>query len=402
MRADERIVSVEYSYYDPFYGAHGNDSYGVTFDTATGTELTLSDIVVDVAGFNATVNNKIDSYYSNAVWEPGADHVSRYDPNDSSSYRFTVGNEGVTVYFESLDFLGVELGEPVIITVTYSENPALFNDNYFNNVGDYIEWWDGQPVCLDFNGDGVCEDLSIEFFIDERELRLYCGQQTITDYQEGLELLGQYIVRRNGIYYVYSHMMMENDYEFIEVFDTNNMTFLGSDMEVSPGYLWDGEVHHKMCLTDPDRMQFFSRMGLISNFYTGYRFYRIGEDGYPEAIDSVFMCNSFYPIRTEVEISCDLVNENGEVIGQTTIPAGTYLVHVRSGGGSYVDFQQVDESEIEIDNYGNGYYSFYMHNSHAIDYNSDIFRLYVEGSSWPRMVNGIAEDTLFSGVQYGG
>ena len=402
IRADERIVSIAYSFYDPYYGAHGDDSYGMTLDTATGAEITLSDVVVDINGFNAIVNSRIDAVYGNAVWEPGADHVSRYDPNDPLSYIFTVGNEGVTVYFECLDILNVTLGEPVKITVTYSENPALFSDYYFTDVGDYIEWWDGHPVFLDVDSDGVADEVSVEFIIDERELRVHLGQQTITDEQEGLYNTSLFIVRKNGVYYVYAFMMMENDYVFLEVFNLLDRVFEGSDVRSTPACIWFDDGYGTSpeqrfpCVTDPDDFVLVSQMYTLSNCYDGYRSYRVGDDGIPEAVENYYQCLSTLVLCPKIDIACDLVDEYGNVIGQAVIPTGTYLFHLRTDNLTYVDFQQVGDN-LEITEYGA-----HLTGLSDPDYTREIYRVYVDRSGWPQLVNGIDENECFDGIAYGG
>lgn len=408
VRADDKLVSVAYMYYNPYYGAHGFDAYGATFDTVTGEQLTLSDVVVDIVGFNAVVNGKIDSLYSHDVWELGADHTSGYDPNDANSYRFTVGNEGVTLYFEPLDFLIVELGYPVEITVTYAEYPSLFSDYYFSGVGDYIEIWDGHQICIDVDGDGATDALTVEFYPDDRELRVSKNQQTITDNHEGLEKTDLYLVRKNGIYYLYAFMMMESDHEFLELFNLRDLLFVNSDMFSSPGSIgfsssedWSVIERLYSCITDPERFCLLSSGYLISNFYSKYQFYHVGDDGAPIENDDVYNCVSNTVLRSKIDIESDLVNENGEVIGSTTIPSGTYLVHVRTDGETYVDFQQIPEAIVQTSDYGSGY-TFTTSSSSSLNSNSEIYRVYVNSSDWPRLINGIDESDCFDGIMYGG
>ena len=70
-----------------------------------------------------------------------------------------------------------------------------------------------------------------------------------------------------------------------------------------------------------------------------------GDDGIPVMTDDYYWFIVNFVLLTKRDISCDLVNEAGEITGQEIIPAGTYIGAIRSDGNSFIDFCQVSESD---------------------------------------------------------
>ena len=396
IRSDSRIVSVYYDYYSFPFGPHDDDIHGVSFDSQTGSELALNDVIIDIEGFNSVVREKIDSEYSDSLYDPGSDYLSGYDPSDPESYLFTVGNESVTVYFDPQAFMYGAAGEPLTVTVTYAEHPELFSEYYFADVGDYIEYWNGSPISLDIDGAGACETLSLwidppEFEFGYYGLTLNCDDRSFTSDGIALEINKYYIVRRSGSYYLYVFGTVENDYSTFDVLSLDGFVRIGDQIT-------DGQYG---TFTDPDNLLLSGKLDIFSTSWA-YWTSSIGDDGIPVMTDDYYWFIVNFVLLTKRDISCDLVNEAGEITGQEIIPAGTYIGAIRSDGNSFIDFCQVSESDVEVYMYGPDYQYYEVSDSYEVDTGADLYRIYEDESAYPRLVNGIDENECFDGLVYGG
>ena len=82
MRADAQVISLESLDSSYLGGAHGNYYYeGTTFDTMTGEELKIQDIVTDMPSFRLQATKDIDKYlqenYSDGLFEDYQDKIGR-------------------------------------------------------------------------------------------------------------------------------------------------------------------------------------------------------------------------------------------------------------------------------------------------------------------------------------
>lgn len=109
-----------------------------------------------------------------------------------------------------------------------------------------------------------------------------------------------------------------------------------------------------------------------------------------------------FALKTLREVSCDFVDEKGDVKKSGSIPAGVYLCMVRTDGNSWADFQIVDESLIDLDQEWE-HYPLKGEESYKYDPKKETMRVYLESTDeYYRNIDGVSEDEVFGGILYAG
>lgn len=112
-RADERILSLVYSYYEFTGGVHGNYvDRAYVFDSETGEELTLDKLTTDFDAFTAFMVQYMVEKAENEAY-----YSERIDPNTLAREQYSAafgallregswyfGSEGLTVFSDAYEF----------------------------------------------------------------------------------------------------------------------------------------------------------------------------------------------------------------------------------------------------------------------------------------------------------
>lgn len=133
MRADAQVISLESL--DNWYmgAAHGEYYYyGTTFDTETGEELEIQDIVSDMGAFRRQATTDITKYlqenYGDLLFE-GYQDVVEHIWEGGASFNFYLNESGIMVIFNPYDVGPFALGA-VTVPLPYSSYASLLNPNY--------------------------------------------------------------------------------------------------------------------------------------------------------------------------------------------------------------------------------------------------------------------------------
>ena len=155
-----------------------------------------------------------------------------------------------------------------------------------------------------------------------------------------------------------------------------------------------------MAFTDPSHFHLGKRTDLFGTG-TVYRAYSVGKDGYPVPEELYFFSSASRAVRALQDIPCSLVDKEGNVIGNGTIPKGSYLRLLRTDNASICDLQIVDNSCVTPQ--GESDWRYYLLNQPVMpDYDAEIYRIKIDASHFPAKINGIDEDSLFQGIIYAG
>ena len=289
-----RADSVAVSYLSDSSLVYGkiNDRYlnGTTYDTETGSQLMISDVIRDMSKIPAIVRKELQSHMWNGDFssDTAVEEYFRDTPEDG--IRWTLDYNGVTIYFA-----GGEIADPgeghLAATVTFAEYPELFHEKYMAIPESYIvELPLKHPFYTDLDSDGSLEELNVTPFLHESGL-LYeaFGIYTDTDAQyyyaefsaDTAHRTGgyhpYYVKTADGRHYLYifaeGSELASNDME-LRVIDVTGGRFKEvGDMHIAPGYI---PVDCSCTLTDPDNM-------MLENFETQQETaaYRVGSDGMP-------------------------------------------------------------------------------------------------------------------------
>lgn len=133
MRADAQVISLESL--DNWYmgAAHGEYYYyGTTFDTETGEELEIQDIVSDMGAFRRQATTDITKYlqenYGDLLFE-GYQDVVEHIWEGGASFNFYLNESGIMVIFNPYDVGPFALGA-VTVPLPYSEYASFLNPDY--------------------------------------------------------------------------------------------------------------------------------------------------------------------------------------------------------------------------------------------------------------------------------
>ena len=283
-RADDAVLSV---LYDSYYYNGMNDGsrsfWGGNYDTETGKELHLPDVVTDIDEFAKIVETKLfdtvgaDVFYSDTVIE---DYFKEYGADGT---HWTLEYNGVTVYFDEGEIAGSGFGA-INLTIEFAEYPDLFNKKYTEVPETYIV---GLPInstfCTDLDGDGRNDELTVVDSYDEENnyyatLYIYVADVYYAESFWAYACEPYYVKAADGKNYLYLFTELETQM-YLHVYEmTNSRISKVGEANLSPFYN-DGI---SAVPTDPNSMHFdiFSDEagGGISE---GNDFFSVGFDGIP-------------------------------------------------------------------------------------------------------------------------
>lgn len=378
-RADTQVLSIVESNYTYAGGAHGVSGFSsVNFDVATGEEIALESVVKDLNSLPAVLTTEIlekypdITYWTDTLEETFQKYVTSSETEYVPTFVWTLDYEGVTFYFGNYE-IGSYADGLQVVTIFYKEYPQLLEDGFFTGVSsDYVlklsGWSEGSDV--DLNGDGVKDYIAVT--------RNYSSEPGV-DYSESYNItvngntitreiycyeLETYLVKAEDKYFLYVKRKIENDYESVCVFHIteNSVEYVG---EFSGGFL---------SFTNSLDFELTKRMDLLSTYSAVAKCY-VGADGMPVEKEGVYIITNPLTLTSTVEISADLVDENGNLTGETaTFLPGTDFTLQRTDGKTYVDVLS-----------GNGQWC----------------RFYTT-SDWPPTVNGMDATSSFEMLWYAG
>lgn len=381
-RADNKTLSVLMvnSWYGG--GAHDTTSFkSVNFDTQTGRELALEDVIVDTNALPSVLTTELLEqypYFAESEWvadwnEHFASYLTPETENDATPYfTWTLGYEGVTFYFGAYE-LGAYSDGLQAVVVTYAEYPELFTAFYFENiVQDYVVeipqlWW-GEEGFTDLNGDGVMDMITLERnYNPEHEMyeSVTINVNGVTYAQEvyGFEI-ESYLVKANGNTYLYLQRTSNSDYRDVYAYQIteSSIDYVGN----FAGSLTD--------ITNSADFGLNRRFDLLSTTSGEGRCY-VGADGMPVEKGGAYVISGETIITSTVEITAELVDENGNLLGESkTFPVGTEFTFDKTDGMTYVDMKTSEGS---------------------------MCRLYT-APEWPPTVNGMDAESSFVMLWYAG
>ncbi len=411
VRADSNVLSVEESWYMYYGGAHPDSGYrGVSFDPESGKRLIFEDVVLDTGRFFALVDEKLRKEYAEQ-YEHFVDlneYVAELDRNSYISLEWSVGNEGVTVYFNPYELGSYSMGAQ-LVTVYFEEAPEIFDEKCRTVPERYIvPLAEDRALRLDIDGDGDREAVAVEKeALDEWGYKYSLRVDDLPPvrllrYSSGEEA---YVVRAEAGYFLYVFFKNETDDYLFKVIDLKTLenddaNDINADMDVLESQWEETEdgyerVEKKAGFTDPDSFSLSSTLYILSTSY-GVKEYRVGRDGYPEEKSAWFAVDSSIVLRTKADISCELADRNSRNTGAAAVlPADRYVVITRTDGKSWVDLQEVEKSEVREEEGGDQVFR-WIQGRPALDSAKNIYRIYWENQT----INGFNEEELFEGMLY--
>ena len=416
LRADSRVVSIYHAFRGYYGGTHGSYSYtGLNYDTQTGQRLALTDVVKDTDTFFSKVKTKLQKKYADS-YEDLLDldtYLKDIDLTDPTALDWAIDSEGVTIYFNP-EVLGSYADGAQIITINFNGNEGIFEEKYTQVPDQYVINLVGGANLLDVDGDGSRERVTLTEKGKEDDVQKWIvkagDQRLVIDDECYYET--NYVVHANDQYYMYIFETGEADYSQVAVVNLKDMTYDSKkSIEGSLPYTdssWDEEgstittTEEQIKFTDPTSFELARAFSLLSTFGAKKTYY-VDAAGYPASDDTCYQVPSSIVLKTKAGVTCDQVDEAGQVVESAKIKKDTYLTFVRTDGESYVDLQEVNSAKVKQSGAGS-YTQFYTEDLSQIDPDQPIYRVYVkyDKKNAVHTVNDKREDKLFEGIAYAG
>lgn len=384
-RADSLLLSIREDFGSYTGGVHAN--YGVmgwNFDTATGAQLGLEDVLTDTDGLADILAKKIREKYTFEPFESLDLMLRDYAPEN---YTWTLGYQGITFYFSPYEIASFAAGL-LTATIWFDEMPELFREEYtVTPEGGYaaaLPYWN--EIEVDLNADDDLRDtlsfVTQEGEFGEKHLILTLNGQEYTDDSWWAYTITPYLVCVGGpdseSFYLCVEGIAENDFRSMCVYDLN----AGAPQRIADQYNlgfpchWETnvggeELAYDVLLNDPAQFTLSSRFDLLGT-KNAYRSYKIASDGAIEPLSDTYDYDEEWPsITSTIPLELTLLPQNTV----ETIPEGTEFFFLRTDGESVVDLITADGQE---------------------------YRVTIEHIDWTPTINGLPEWDCFEGLIYAG
>lgn len=410
LRADSRVLSISEFFYSYAGGVHGYYyAAGTAFDVETGKELKLSDVISDEDEFKNILADKLLNNYPDLFYDDPHTIIDERSISNKDDYLWSMDYEGVDIYFSPYD-LGSFADGMQHIKVLYDERPDIFVSRYTERPDKYIiplSSYEGNYA--DIDGDGKEDEIhvsnqGIEFEdYSESHVEISINDREYTSIQYDYSF-NAFLVKLEDKSYIYLFHIVENDYPVLEIVSTDTLESVGAEWEFAnyglehryqADYDNDIYINGTKVILDPDNMRLYSRMNALST-YSGYRYYKVGNDGIPVSDNDFYTADSSFLLKTKTPCKCDEIDAEGNVISENvSIPADTMLRIIRSNEKECVDVQTSDYGYEEWSDE-------YWYTEEELDYTKGKFyRIYFD-SEYHSCIDGVEIYDIFDGMMFAG
>ncbi|MBQ7564559.1 MAG: right-handed parallel beta-helix repeat-containing protein [Lachnospiraceae bacterium] len=351
-RADENFLSFAVYEEDTFAPKLMRIVLGKNFDTKTGKELELTDVVTDTQAFLQAAGDELGKVFYDEelraeILSELSDRLSDKSTISSEELSWCLGYEGMELYLNpdiNYNFYGDTDG-PVKLFFSYSGYPKLFSDQVREIPGAYayeLEINDYPEVCyIDTDGDGKLSEVSVVLYgdedyyhstlslsIDGRTTR-FAGDEGVGGYEASAIIVHTY----QGDDFLYLNQMTDNDYEYISVYSLGEEPkYIGEKNGTTRFELWsdsedsgeDEQESTGYIMTYPGDFKLWSVNSVLGSLaVTGD--YKVGWDGLPqlEGYYEDFVDQGDWFITVSQDIDSQIVNENGDIQTDSVLKKGT-------------------------------------------------------------------------------
>ena len=393
MRADSRIFSFVEEDSSYAGGAHPNSWYVThTYDSRTGQELSLTDILQDPDSLPETLEaalletRSVEDFLfpelAEAIREEMkqegtvTDELTGEEMPAMPGPYFTLGYDGITFWFAPYELTSYAYGS-VIQTLYFSDYPDLVKPEYCEAADSYIV---SVPQDTEIRLPASGEKLSWTAIPQDEYATDYAFTLKAGDaeWEESLYAFSFdcWLMHQNGRDFFVLGTSMEDDYHQLRVFRLEQKDG-GRQIEETDLI---GRSFFSNCATDPGRFVLVGGADMLSTFSVK-RAYTLDETGRFQPLEEwdtiIDWSNEYYEqmLLTKTALEADTVDpDTAAITGSVTIPEGEKLHFVRTDCESWVDMRMQDGT---------------------------LVRLYVE-PEWPQKVNGVPAEDVFDNMMYAG
>ena len=313
VRFDHTVVSMYWLKYYDLGGAHPSSVTEYhNFDTQTGKELELGDVVKDLPGFRIYVKGELsDQKEEKGLFEDYETTVDNLFAGTDGyvPLEWCITKTGVRIHFDQYVIASYAAGA-VEVEVPFAGNEAMFQTDYIGKASE--SWAEKISPWGTVTYEHEENDTSVSYHFDDAADGYDTRNITIEREQGGkkkkftMELYGQpqygwIVMTDDGHPYLYTEIQSENDWRTMEVFDLKGeeIRHVGTSND-SP---------HGALLNDPDGFYLTRRVDALGT-YDAYRKFHVGESGMPVAENDVY---------TKVNV-CDSKEDEAALVSTRELP----------------------------------------------------------------------------------
>ena len=343
------------------------DAEGYSYDSRTGEEARLSQVVKDMNQLQAAVNEVLKE---NAKSDLSA--ITK-EALEKDAIVWALGNEGLDLFIAQSDGNYVDYQR---IVISYERYPDLFADGVKLRPAEYAaqlmttakSYIDGKVLQVTAP---ETEGGSFTVTVDDKQF-------TVEKPEMAVGLISLLYVKTASGTYLYPEFQGDySDASYLLPVDlqSGKASKLPEERELGMGFDLQNAVN-------PDALALSVRSDTLSTLYTFYPV-KIGSDGVPEASGERYYFSGLTVLHSKQALTLSLVKDGKETGEKTEVPADSNYFFYAGDNKSYVDFRLEDGREVRV---------------HIKGYPEDVW---VEGSTW--IVEEQYKDIdVFTGMRYAG
>ncbi len=356
VRADDKALSIVDFVSSYTGGAHENlGIFTYNYDTKSGKLLKLTDVIKDVDAFTELISEKASKYADDVISDP-AEYIKKGINEEGYCLSWALSYTGVDVYFAPYEIASYAAGV-ITASVTFKENPEIFNDLYTEVPASYEVAFSGAgQVLADTNGDGLPENVSVwktpgDDAEDLFNLSVYIGEDLVVSDDEFFNFDYNCIMlhKADGNYILVDGQSY-NDCHTTRVYDiaSKKMTdeLLGTGL-VRYGTYDDYPFCYEVA-GNPDKKELFTRLDALGTYDT-FRTYSLeGGKLIPEK-EYYYYDDGAVTLRNAVGLTVDVCDENGNVTGETDVKPGEYFTYLYTDDATFMMCSLSDGTIVKLD-----------------------------------------------------
>ena len=400
VRCDSSVLSFYQSVSSYYPGAaHGLLGYvGYNYDTVTGAQIALTDVVTDPAAMVPAVAENLVAIGDGAPVTDIESELEDYFDQNIESLVWTLDRDGIVVRFAPYEIAPYAMGT-LEARIPFARYPELFTGKYGPSEGSFAKMTDpNTQVFVDLYGDGQEEAVRVTGSYDEASDYYYCNEIRVTagekeccvaeDFYSWKPVL---LRTEDGRIIILVETASDNDYTNLHVFEIRDGEPVYAGNMAGTGFAsvyharpedaddldeWNlGWYTEIFPILDPSSFALETRTDLMST-YGAMRCYEIGADGMPSPLTDYYEVTGDITLTSKVPLEAEFVDLNtGELTGESAeLPAGTACRMWRTNCEDTVDLLLEDGRAFRV-------------------------RCTRE---WPQMVNDIPLEDAFDGTMFAG
>ena len=216
-RADSIAVSLLSDSYLVYGKINDRGVIGTTYDTETGKELAVTDVIRDMSEIPAIVKKELSSHTWTGDFSSESAVEDYFRDTPAEGISWTLDYNGVTFYFGNGDIAELGHNGRLAATVSFAEYPNLFEPKYMTAPAAYIaELGLNHPFYTNLDGDTALEELTVTPFRADSGFE-YASFGIYTDTDAYFSEFAANTAYRTGGYHPY-YVKTSDDRHYLYVF----------------------------------------------------------------------------------------------------------------------------------------------------------------------------------------